>query len=467
MANTIKISKAKNLIFKKLSFLYLVFILFLFLSSPGKFLDHYENLVPAQEVVLEKLRTQLKELPEGDSKSQNLKAQTLSSLQKLEEIRAGYYDYRNTNHIAGEKLKENLFATNEIIQGSYGTRFQETLENFNQAYLEFGGSDLSAELLSPKDFADQEIQARDFFFKETPNAVIESVINHLETVILIHSIEALKGEKIELLKQEVNGADQLDLIQNFKKTLSKGEKLLFKVRLPDSIQDLKVLINGEDLAPFLVDSGFQHFEYLPQAPGNYVVDLYLDQDRYFHNFKVTKPGIKLNRQGSSYLSQVGETQVLQLNPQYLPVGDLSFISEHADLSYENGQLKITPYNPGAFDVYMRLNDEKVDSLSLYAKDVNTIDVALMDIAGKENGLNQLAYLEATNPFWQVVNFKLRIKSPEGRDQVFHNATRFLRSELKEAIRRAPEGSIMAFENIKVIGKNGHSYRNGRAILKMK
>jgi len=467
VANTIKISKAKNLIFKKLSFLYLVFILFLFLSSPGKFLDHYENLEPGQEAVIEELNHQMISLPNTLDGAQALKDETQSTLNRLEEIRSSYHQYRTANHISGEKLKENLFATNEILQTSRGSEFQSALNQFNAAYMKMGGADLSDELLNLYDFSGQEFEARDFFFKETPNAVIESIINHLQTVILLRSIELLQGEKAQILNESSRPAEQLEMIQNFKKTLVRGESMLFKLRIPDSIEQFQVLINGDNISPNQVDSAYQHYSYLPEEPGNYNIDLLFDDQHYYHNFRVVKPGIHIQRNGSNYLSQVGEVQRLKLKPMYLPDGDVEFKSEHADIKFEAGELGITPFHPGAFAVYMVWQDQIIDSLDLYAKDVSIVDVSLMDLAGKENEISQVAYLEASNPFWQVVNFQLHISLPDGREQILHNATRFLRSELREAIRQAPNGSIMAFEDIKVIGKNGYTYRNGRSILKLK
>ncbi len=466
MANTIKISKSKNLIFKKLSFLYLVFILFLFLSSPGKFLDHYENLEPAQEAVIERLKEQMKNLPETEAKSKALKLETEKALATLEDLRENYHQYRATNHIAGEKLKENLFATKEVLQTNQGARLQSALATYNTAYQNFGGVDLSDELLKLLDHSDQEFEAREFFFKETPNAVIESVINHLQTTILLRSIELLQGEKAQLFKEEVLPAGQLDLIQNFKKSLTRGEQLLFKIRIPDSVQQLQVLINGEKLMPTEVDSAYCHFSYLPPQTGAYNLDLLLDDQHFYHNFKVLQPGIRINRSGSNFISQVGETQTLSLNPKYLPKGELEFKSKHADLKFNGNALEITPLHAGAFDVQMLWQGQFIDSIGLFAQDVSVIDVALMDLAGKENKVQKVAYLEATNPFWQVVNFRLRITKPNGKQVVLHNATRFLRSELREAILQAPRGSVLAFEQIKVIGKNGYTYRDGRSIIKM-
>lgn len=466
MANTIKISKSKNLIFKKLSFLYLVFILFLFLSSPGKFLDHYENLEPAQEMVITKLKEQLKSLPENDTKSIAIKMETEKVLASLEELRENYHQYRIANHIAGEKLKENLFATKEILQSDQGSRIQSALSAYNTAYQQFGGTDLRDELLNLYDFSDQHFEAKEYFFKETPNAVIESVINHLQTTVLLRSIELLKGEKAQLFQEEVLPAGQLDLIQNFKKSLTRGEEFLFKIRVPDSVSQFGVLLNGQRLAPNNVDSAYQYFRYLPPKTGNYNLDILLDDRHFYHNFKVVKPGLKVNRNGSNFISQVGESQVLRLNPKYLPEGELSFKSEHADIKVLDDGIAITPFHPGAFNVQMIWQGNIIDSIALYAQDVSIIDVALMDLAGKENNVRKVAYLEASNPFWQVVNFRLKISYPNGKQRVLHNATRFLRSELKEAIIGAPEGSILAFEQIKVIGKNGYTYRDGRSILKM-
>ena len=467
MANTIKISKSKNLIFKKLSFLYLVFILFLFLSSPGKFVEHYSHLVPAQDELNENLRQQLENFEALSDEHQQIKSLSNETLQDIEALQLDYQRFSESEKVSGEKLKESHFANDLLVKAQAGQDLKQSLERFVKGFKDLSGIDLSPKLLSPVDFSDQKHDALDFFFQDTPNGVILSILQHFRTTILVHSLQFLKGVGPSLNEPKILSTDQLDLIQNFKKSLAPGEKLLFKVKSEEQANALKAWINGEELNPSAQDSSFAYYEYLPETTGYYTLDFLYQGRQYHHNFKVNKPGFKIEKDRSTFIAQVGEKQSITLNTNYLPFPEVNFNSEHADLSYENGILELTPYHAGAFTIYMEKAGEVLDSISLYAKDVNIVDVALMDIAGKENVIRESIRLEAINPFWQVVNFKLKITYPNGKQRILHNATRFLGPDLKESIERAPEGSLFAFQGIKVIGKNGHSYRDGRTIISRK
>ncbi len=467
MPNTIKISKSKNLIFKKLSFLYLVFILFLFLSSPGQFVEHYDNLLPAQEELNSSLKSQLVAFDAETDKQKDLKKLSLETLKELEDIDEVYLNYSESNRVSGEKLKESHFANKEILEGSAGQMLPGLLESFVSEFRALSGRDLSVDLLKPRDFSNQSHSSLEFFFKDTPNGVLRSVLHHLQTVILINSLQSLEGKEVSLNNPEVLPIGQLDLIQNFKKRLAPGEKLLFKVKLASDDDELNVWINGEVLDYSHRDSVYTYYEFLPNETGIYNVDLLYQDQHYYHNFEVNKPGFRFEQDRSTFVAQVGEKQRITLNPSYLPYEDVRFRSEHAELKYQNGELAITPFHPGAFNIYMLHENEILDSIKLFAKDVSVVDVALMDIGGKENPADKAIRLEALNPFWQVVNFRLKITYPNGKQEILRNATRFLRPIIKEKIVDAPTGSLMAFEGIKVIGKNGETYRDGRTVITRK
>lgn len=468
MANTIKISKSKNLIFKKLSFLYLVFILFLFLSSPGQFVEHYQNLVPGQQSLVAHLEERLNDFKPSEEGQSQLKELSLNTLMQLKTLEQDYVAYRLQNRISGEKLKENHFANDEVLKGPKGEQLEGLLRDFVVQFRSLGGKDLEKKLMQPLDFGDQAQAALPFFFQDTPNGVVQSIFLHFQSTILINTLNRLEGKAVRLKNPEVLPIGNLDLIQNFKRVLAPGEKLLFKVKAEESKTNaLQVWINQEELKPISADSVYAYFEYVPLMTGHYSVDILYSNSHYYHNFVVNKAGFKFEQDRSSFLAQVGEEHVITLNPSYLPKEGLSFSSEHADVKFEANQLRITPFHPGAFTVYLNQEGSSIDSLNLYAKDVSIIDVALMDIAGNQNASNEAIRLEAVNPFWQVVNFNLNITYPNGRQKVLHNATRFLRPDLKEHIQAAPSGSLFAFEEIKVIGKNGETYRDGRTLIKRK
>ena len=60
MARTVTISKSKALNFKRLTFLYLIFFIFFFQSSPGEFVVHFQPLSQTQTTLNNQLIERLK-----------------------------------------------------------------------------------------------------------------------------------------------------------------------------------------------------------------------------------------------------------------------------------------------------------------------------------------------------------------------------------------------------------------------
>lgn len=467
MPNTVKISKSKNLIFKKLSFLYLVFILFLFLSSPGKFVEHYQNLEPAQTELNKALLQQLKEFKTVNIQQEELKKQSLASLKSINGLALNLKDYLQGATMSGEKLKESHFANEQLLKGKAGEDLLQSLEAFVKTYKASTGKDLSGDLLLLDDFNGQQHAGLNFFFKDTPNGALTSVLEHIRSLILMNSLQYLKGEKPSLQNPKALDIGALDLIHNFKKSLAPGEKLFFKLKAESEEKLFQAWVNGVSIDPKFSDSAYIYFEYEPPKTGHYSLDFLYEGEHYFYNFTVNQAGFRFREEQSTFISQVGESQSIFINPNYLPHPEVKFESKNAEIEFKNDELRITPFSSGIFTVYMLAEGKKLDSINLYAKDVKLIDVALMDIAGKENTGREAIRLQALNPFWQVVSFQLKITQPNGRQKILRNATRFLGPDMKEAIQNAPGGSLFAFQDIRVIGKNGNTYRDGRTLIRRK
>ncbi|MFN6047788.1 MAG: hypothetical protein ACK45C_07215, partial [Bacteroidota bacterium] len=90
MGSTVTISKAKNFSFKKLSFLYLVFILFIFFSSPGMYVTQYTSVANTQSALNDRLLQDLKAFNSVDPKHLDLKNTTLDLVGKLDGLNGEY-----------------------------------------------------------------------------------------------------------------------------------------------------------------------------------------------------------------------------------------------------------------------------------------------------------------------------------------------------------------------------------------
>ena len=89
--------------FKKLSFLYLVFILFLFFSSPGNYVVHYDQMQVTQEELNGRLNAKLISFDAKNEDDKLLKETTLQCLQELDELNLKYKKYANDFSIYGDR----------------------------------------------------------------------------------------------------------------------------------------------------------------------------------------------------------------------------------------------------------------------------------------------------------------------------------------------------------------------------
>jgi len=137
MGSTIKISKSKNLSFKKLSLLYLVFILFLFFSSPGQYIIHYTTLATTQIELNERLLSKLKSLNSDLPQELELKNTTLECLNELSNLESVYSNYAEKNSVKGDKIKENKFAEKTVRKGPLSATLQGVLNKYLTSFAKF------------------------------------------------------------------------------------------------------------------------------------------------------------------------------------------------------------------------------------------------------------------------------------------------------------------------------------------
>ena len=166
MANTTKIKKSKYLSYQKQGFLYLVFILFLFFSQAGEYVMHYTSLAKTQKALNTYLESRLSSLILEDASDDQYRNDVLNRLTSLEQI-SDRFDVYESQSIAGlDQYRENRFAERQVRRGELGTVFNAT---WNQQQSQSNGRWTPTELI---DYNGSSSNATDFFFKETPNAVI-------------------------------------------------------------------------------------------------------------------------------------------------------------------------------------------------------------------------------------------------------------------------------------------------------
>ena len=450
--------------FKKLSFLYLVFILFLFFSSPGNYVVHYDQMQVTQEELNGRLNAKLISFDAKNEDDKLLKETTLQCLQELDELNLKYKKYANDFSIYGDKLKENQFAEKQIRNGSLAASFNSTNEKMEAVYSKTSGKSLKSQIIEIRSFTGESFKSLEFFFKETPNAVVGSVLEHLKTVYLYSSITQLFKQQIILPQYKQVMLEEANFIQRFKRLLVLGNSFDLSIK-PSNNKDIpEVKINGDPTLALESNSGTYEVNYIPTKPGKYAVEVNVGEQRLFTGFEVLKPAFRFVMEKSNFNAIVGEKMLVSLDTQYLPSRGITFISDKAKIVREGDRLTITPNEAGMFRVKMMNGKEQVDDFVLYAKEAEAIEVGLLDIAGDPSSLNNASRLESLNTYWQVVSFRMTIIDASGNKKSLRSATRYLRNDLREAEQLAETGSVLVFDDIKLISKNRGITKIGRPII---
>jgi hypothetical protein len=198
------------------------------------------------------------------------------------------------------------------------------------------------------------------------------------------------------------------------------------------------------------------------------MEIMVGEDRVLTSFRVEAPAFRYIQEVSNLRSEVGGKFTITLDTNFVPKGDrVKFVSNAADINRVGMILYVTPQKEGKFEVLMQDNGKNIDKATFFASMPRSPKVSLMDVSGNPVNMQSANKLESENTFWQVIDFDMAVVSPDGRTQRLHSATRFLRNELREAESKAPKGSTLIFDNIRLAGQNGGATTKGSPIIMVK
>lgn len=467
-SSTIRITRAKNVSFMRLSLFYLIFIVQIFFTSPGLYVMQYKSVAATQTMINERLKSELNVFRAEDDNQSQLKATTLQLVSQLDQLKEKYFAYEKEAGISGDRLRENKFSELQVRQGALGVEVNKILSTYLDAYGKVGVKNLSDDIKKLRDYKGVEFDAMYYFFKATPNGVVPTIFEHFKTVFLYQSLIALKKKDLELPKFEILTIDETDFIQKFKRSLILGETLDLKIRPKDAGQGPVVKINGNPIPVEALNKIDFRIVYKPARVGDYSMEVSVGEKRILASFEVVAPAFRFMRSSSSISGMVGEKFYITLDSVYVPKGDfVKFVSSAATIERKGMQLVVIPQKEGRFDISMLLGDKEVDKAAFYASVKEEQKVSLMDVAGNSVTLSQANKLEAENSFWQVVDFDMSVTYPDGTFKKMHSSTRFLRNELRELETKAPNGSIIVCDNIRLVGQNGGATAKGGSLVIVK
>lgn len=465
---TVKITKAKNVSFMRLSLFYLIFIVQIFFTSPGMYVLQYPDVVRSQTMVNERLKSELAVYTPLNDKQEVLKNTTIECLAELEQIKKAYYEYKKRTGVSGDRLREAKFAETEIRNGKYGVKIKNTIDKFLTAYNPLANNNLTEDLVSLRDNKNIEFEAIYYYFRKTPNGVVPTILEHFKTVFLYNSILALKDKESELPKFQILSLDETDFIQKFKENLILGEPLDLLIRPKELGKKPMIKINGREIGLDSVNPTDFKLYYMPPRIGQYSLEVSTEEKRLMASFTVVPPSFRFVNNATSVSGHVGEKMYVTLDSSYVPrSNNIMFTCASADVVKDGWTLTITPKKEGLFEVFMKRGEEIIDKSTFVATLEPEQAVSLMDVGGNPVELGSANKLEAKNPFWQVVDFNMSVIYPNGELKKVHSSTRFLRNTLRELEAEAPIGSILIFDNIRLVGQSEGYVSKGSPLIKVK
>jgi hypothetical protein len=445
----------------------LVFILFLFFSSPGQYVTHYSQLATTQTELNQRLLTKLNAVKPDVPQELDLKKTTFECIIDLSNLESAYTNYAESNLVKGDKIKNNTFAEKNVRNGPLANKLQSVLNKYLNSFTKSSKIDLSSELIGLKDFNLNNFKTVEFFFKETPNGVVTSIFEHFKTVFLYNSMVVLTHQNIDLPKVELISIKEANFIEKFRSSLVLGEELVLSIKSNTSGLIPTVKINGNLVDVKRISKAIYSIKYVPSKPGNYSLEVVLGEKRLLSGFKVLKPEFRFLMERSNLDVVVGSKCILSIDSQYVPRNGVTYVSSKASVVRIKNALYITPSESGVFEIQMKVDNIVVDKVILYAREPGSIQVGLMDIGGQLASLDKANRLESTNTYWQVVNFRMTVVDPLGNKQSLKSATRYLRNELRDLESKSPVGSSIIFDNIKLVGQQSGSAQVGQPIILVK
>jgi len=432
------------------------------------YVTQYTSVANTQASLNDRLLQDLKAFNSLDPKELDLKNTTLDLVKQLDDLNNEYKKFASETGVSGDRLRENNFAEKKIRNGAIGPKVVSIIDQYVAKYKTVGNKDLTNDLITPTDFAGTKINNLDFFFKEAPNGVMSTAFEHLRTVFLYQSLILLKGKEISMPKFEIITVEESDFIQKYKRNLVLGEKLDMLIR-PKKIGALPtVKINGGLVDCKPTNGSDYRVIYQPSKAGNYGMEIMVGEDRVLTSFRVEAPAFRYIQEVSNLRSEVGGKFTITLDTNFVPKGDrVKFVSNAADINRVGMILYVTPQKEGKFEVLMQDNGKNIDKATFFASMPRSPKVSLMDVSGNPVNMQSANKLESENTFWQVIDFDMAVVSPDGKTQRLHSATRFLRNELREAESKAPKGSTLIFDNIRLAGQNGGATTKGSPIIMVK
>ena len=446
MGNTLKIRKSKYLSYQKQGFLYLVFILFLFFSQAGEYVMHYTSLAKTQKALNTYLEGRLSSLVLEDEASDTYRKDVLSRIAELDKINTGFSEYEAQSIAGLDQYRENQFAERRVRRGEWGPMFN-TL--WSQQQIQSNGRWTPQALV---DYDARSFNATDFFFKETPNAVVPSLVEHAKTAFMVEALEDLNKQALVFEKYTMERLEEAGFTSVFKKRLFLGENFELSINseeAKDSVEFVTINSKPQSLGR---DGTTTNLLYRPGSWGKYFVEIQTRSQRFYTSFEVVRPRIRFVAQDELIDLTLGEDQSISIDADYIPTEGFSFESEFATTSYEAGVLTVNPSTVGEFTLRLVIYGQAMDSVNLGARAPQLLRVSLADAKGDEATPSMAHRVQSINPNFQVLSYTAVYYPQDGSEpKTYKSLSRLLRPDV--AGWTANPGTLV-IKDIALLSSNG-------------
>lgn len=447
MGSSLKIRKSKYLSYQKQGFLYLVFILFLFFSQAGEYVMHYTSMAKTQHALNDYLEGRLTDLVLEDESSDQYRQDVLARVQSLDQISEEFTTFEELSIAGLDQYRENQFAERVVRRGALGPLFDE-LWLAQQA--QSGGKWTPATVV---DYDGRIAPPAEYFFKEAPNAVVPSLVEHAKTSFLVEALEDLNVQALVFEKYTMERLEEAGFTSVFKKRLFLGENFEMVINSEASKDSVEFVSINSTMQPLGREEGKTSLFYRPGAWGKYFVEIQTRSQRFYTSFEVVRPRIRFVAQEELIDLTLGEAQSISINSDYIPGDGFSFESDYAQTTYKAGVLSVKPATVGEFTLRLVVNGAAVDSVRLGARAPRLLNVMLANASGTEATPAEAHRVQSVNPNFQVLSYTATFYPKDGAEaQTFTSLSRLLRPELAQLVQDTP--GTLVLKDISLLSSNG-------------
>ena len=446
MGNTLKIRKSKYLSYQKQGFLYLVFILFLFFSQAGEYVMHYISLANTQKELNTYLENRLSSLVLENEADDLYRQDVLERVASLDQINISFEEYEQQSIAGLDQFRENQFAERRVRRGELGTTF----DNLWIEQQEQSEGRWTEKLLV--DYDNRYFSATNFFFKETPNAVVPSLVEHAKTAFLVEALEDLNKQALVFEKYTMERLEEANFTSVFKKRLFLGENFNLTILSEDAKDSVEFVTINSKPQSLGRDGSTTNLVYRPGSWGKYFVEIQTRSQRFYTSFEVVRPRIRFVAQDELIDLTLGQDQSISIDADYIPTEGFSFDSDFATTSYEAGVLTVNPSTVGEFTLRLVINGEAMDSVNLGARAPQLLRVSLANAKGEEATPATAHRVQSVNPNFQVLSYTAVYYPQDGSaPKTYQSLSRLLRPDVADW---TTNPGTLVIKDIALLSSNG-------------